>query len=320
MRRSRRALEFSNLSFLDVISCGFGAVVLLVLISTYFEQTSKGDVREKTVEKLLDEIMGTEKVYAGLQTQQSSIQDGILAKQVVLTDLANLLRNATDQLVNLKEKVGVVDGHIDGLKLVLEALDRPRTTQLSADTSQERDDEVGGIPVDSDYVIFIVDTSGSMQEIWPRVTRELENVIRIHPKIKGFQVLNDNGVHLLSGYEGRWIPDTSGRRESVVRLFQKWVSFSNSSPVEGLEVALRRYVKRTSNVSIYIFGDEYSGSSYDPVIEALLKLNSNPTNGEQLSRVHAVGFISQYSTGRFATLMREVTRRTNGTFLALPRY
>ena len=320
MRRSRRALEFSNLSFLDVISCGFGAVVLLVLISMYFEHTSEGDVREKTVEKLLDEIMGAEKVYVGLQTQQSSIQDGILAKQVVLTGLSNLLRNATDQLVNLKENVGVVDGHIDGLNLVLEALDRPWTTQLSADTSQERDDEVGGIPVDSDYVIFIVDTSGSMQEIWPRVTRELENVIRIHPKIKGFQVLNDNGVHLLSGYEGRWIPDTSGRRESVVRLFQKWVSFSNSSPVEGLEVALRRYVKRTSNVSIYIFGDEYSGSSYDPVIEALLKLNSNPTSGEQLSRVHAVGFISQYSTGRFATLMREVTRRTNGTFLALPRY
>jgi len=320
MKRSRRALEFSNLSFLDVISCGFGAVVLLVLISTYFEQTSEGDVREQTVEKILDEIMGAEKVHAGLQTQQSSIQDDIVTKQMLLTGLSDLLKNATDQLVNLEENVGVVNGHLTGLRLVLEALDRPRTIQLSADTSRERDEEVGGIPVDSDYVIFIVDTSGSMQEIWPRVTRELQNVIEIHPKIKGFQVLNDNGVHLLSGYEGRWIPDTAGRRESVVRLFQKWVSFSNSSPVEGLEVALRRYVKRTSNVSIYIFGDEYSGSSYDPVIEALLQLNSNPTNGEQLSRVHAVGFISRYSTGRFATLMREVTRRTNGTFLALPSH
>ena len=318
MKRSRRALEFSNLSFLDVISCGFGAVVLLVLISTYFEQTSEGDLSRKTVEKLLDQFMGTEKIYAGLQAQQSSMQDDILTKQMLLTGLSDLSRNATDQLVVLKGNVGVVDGQINGLKLVLEALDRSRTIQLSADTSQERDEEVGGIPVDSDYVIFIVDTSGSMQEIWPRVTRELQNVIEIHPKIKGFQVLNDNGVHLLSGYEGRWIPDTAGRRESVVRLFQKWVSFSNSSPVEGLEVALRRYVKRTSNVSIYIFGDEYSGSSYDPVIEALLELNSNPANGEQLSRVHAVGFISQYSTGRFATLMREVTRRTNGTFLALP--
>ena len=320
MKRSRRALEFSNLSFLDVISCGFGAVVLLVLISTYFEQTSEGDVSKKNVEKLLDQIMGIEKVYAGLQTHQSSMQDDIFTKQILLTGLSDLSRNATDQLAVLKGNVGEVDGQINGLKLVLEALDRSRTIQLSADTSQERDEEVGGIPVDSDYVIFIVDTFGSMQEIWPRVTRELQNVIEIHPKIKGFQVLNDNGVHLLSGYEGRWIPDTAGRRESVVRLFQKWVSFSNSSPVEGLEVALRRYVKRTSNVSIYIFGDEYSGSSYDPVIEALLQLNSNPTNGEQLSRVHAVGFISRYSTGRFATLMREVTRRTNGTFLALPSH
>ena len=113
MKRSRRALEFSNLSFLDVISCGFGAVVLLVLISTYFEQTSEGDVSRKTVEKLLDQIMGTEKVYAGLQTQQSSMQDDILTKQMLLTGLSDLSRNATDQLVVLKGNVGVVDGQIN---------------------------------------------------------------------------------------------------------------------------------------------------------------------------------------------------------------
>ena len=53
------------------------------------------------------------------------------------------------------------------------------------------------------------------------MTRELENVIRIHPKIKGFQILNDNGTHLVSGYQGRWIPDTLQRRESVIKLAQQ---------------------------------------------------------------------------------------------------
>ena len=35
----------------------------------------------------------------------------------------------------------------------------------------DRDEEAGGILVDRDYVIFIVDTSGSMRELWGRVYR-----------------------------------------------------------------------------------------------------------------------------------------------------
>jgi len=158
-----------------------------------------------------------------------------------------------------------------------------------------------------------------MKEIWNRVVTEVVNIIKIHPKIKGFQILNDNGAHIVSAYEGKWIPDTPRRRQSVINLFRSWNSASNSSPVEGLEVALKRYAKSNISLSIYIFGDEYSGSSYDPVINALVRLNTNRVTGKKLAKIHAVGFISKYSTGRFATLMREVTRRNNGTFIALPK-
>ena len=158
-----------------------------------------------------------------------------------------------------------------------------------------------------------------MQEIWPRVTREIENIINIHPKVKGFQILNDNGTHILNGYQGKWIPDTPGRRKSVIKLFKKWNSASNSSPVEGLEVALKRYVNPNIKVSIYIFGDDYTGSSFDPVINSLVRMNTNRVTGARLARVHGVGFMSQYTTNRFATLMREVARRNDGTFIALPR-
>ena len=158
-----------------------------------------------------------------------------------------------------------------------------------------------------------------MREIWDRVTAEVINVINIHPKVKGFQILNDNGMHILSAYEGKWIPDTPRRRKNVIKLFRSWNSASNSSPVEGLEVALKRYAKPNISLSIYIFGDEYSGGSYDPVINALIRLNTSKLTGKRLARVHAIGFISNHSTGRFGTLMREVTRRNNGTFIALPR-
>ncbi len=37
MKRRRRAVETLNLSFLDAISCGFGAVILLLVIAKIYE-------------------------------------------------------------------------------------------------------------------------------------------------------------------------------------------------------------------------------------------------------------------------------------------
>jgi hypothetical protein len=249
-----------------------------------------------------------------------AVESGDLAsKELLLGNLQGMSDQTMQQQQSASEKSEKLQKTLSGLELVQTSLTRLKRSSISQGSTLKRDVEVGGIPVDSDYVIFIVDTSGSMKEIWNRVTSELENIIRIHPKIKGFQILNDNGTHILSGYEGRWIPDTPKRRESVISLFKTWNSASNSSPVEGLEVALRRYANPNTKLSIYIFGDEYSGASYDPVINALVNLNTNRVSGANLARIHAVGFISNYSTGRFATLMREVTRRNNGTFIALQK-
>ena len=177
-----------------------------------------------------------------------------------------------------------------------------------------KDKEIGGIPVDSEYVVFIIDTSGSMKAIWDKVTKELINILNIHPKVKGFQILNDNGLHLLGAYENKWIPDTPSRRNNILNILKNWNSASNSSPVEGLEVALKRYTSKKHNTSIYIFGDEFTGGSYTPVFSTIKKLSSRKN-----IRISGVGFISQgASNDRFATLMREITENNNGTFLGLP--
>ncbi len=317
MKRKRQNLEVFNLSFLDIISCGFGAVVLLVLISTYAE-SPLSDL-ESEAESLLQQVLAAEATAKELESALTEAREDAASKETLLQSLAQMAAQTDEQRRAADANARRLAEDVEGLALVQSSLERHKQTSISAPVRRERDEEVGGIPVDSDYVIFIVDTSGSMKEIWSRVTAEVENTITIHPKIKGFQVLNDNGRHLLSGYTGRWIPDTPGSRANAIRFLRNWNSASNSSPVEGLEVALKRYANPNTKLSIYIFGDEYSGSSYDPVIATLDRLNSNRVSGARLARVHAVGFISNYSKGRFATLMREVTRRNQGTFIALPR-
>jgi hypothetical protein len=314
MKLKKKVFDIFNLSFLDVISCGFGAVVLLVLISNTAEESSQSSLVD--VESLLGQVITLENRIDGLAReidQQKKKNDDQLAKSGSLGRAAQTL----SQNLGKKEKEEKdLAGDLEGLSLVQSTLQRVSIAPSTSSTT--RDEEVGGIPVDSDHVIFIVDTSGSMLSIWDRVSRELLNVLSIHPQVKGFQILNDQGKPLISGYSGRWIPDTPKRRKSVMNVFDSWRDASNSSPVEGIETALKRYAKPGQSMAIYVFGDDYSGSSYDPVIASITKMNTLQQNGKRLAKIHGVGFLSSFSTGRFAILMRELTKRNGGTFLALP--
>ena len=203
------------------------------------------------------------------------------------------------------------ENSIEALELAANSLNEAKN---KAGKKSIKDKEIGGIPVDSEYVVFIIDTSGSMKAIWGKVTKELINVLNIHPKVKGFQILNDNGQHLLGAYENKWIPDTPSKRNNMMNILKNWNSASNSSPVEGLEIALKRYTSKKHNTSIYIFGDEFTGGSYTPVFSTIERLST-----KRNIRINGVGFISLGSTNdRFATLMREIAEKNNGTFLALP--
>jgi len=312
MRIKRGNLEIFSLSFLDIVSCGFGAVVLLVLISKPLQAPPSPDI--DAAKAMLQQVITAEQ-----QLAQSSRE--LQRKQQELASLKQISSLIQSSAASVKTQLGAkinelekLDGDLDGLSLVESSLKR---ASIRPSSSTTRDAEVGGIPVDSDYIIFIVDTSGSMLNIWPRVSRELINVLKIHPKVKGFQIMNDNGIHIISSYAGKWIPDTPQRRRAIMKMFRSWRSASNSSPIEGLEVALKRYAKPGRSLSIYIFGDDYSGSSYGPVIASIDALNRNRINGKKLARIHAIGFMSPYTTNRFSILMREVTKRNGGTFLAL---
>lgn len=315
MKLRKREFDIFNLSFLDVISCGFGAVIILVLISKTNDDvsiTGKDEIKDLlktviTLENTISEIKQTIKDQFSKADELSNEKEQL---EIVSIQLENKIRQQ-------EEKQSLLAGDLQGLALVQSTL-KQASISTPKTANKIRDEEVGGIPVDSDYVVFIVDTSGSMRQIWNRVSSEVINVLNIHPEVKGFQILNDMGKSLVSGYDGKWIPDTPGRRANVIKLFNSWAEMSNSSPVEGIETALRKYAKPNITTSIYVFGDDYTGSSYDPVIDKITRQNTLASSGKRLAKIHGIGFISPGTTDRFGILMRELTKRNGGTFLALP--
>ncbi len=184
---------------------------------------------------------------------------------------------------------------------------------------------VGGIPADSEYIIFVIDTSGSMQNYsWPKVLRKVEETLNVYPKVKGIQVLNDMGNYMFPQYAGRWIPDSPNRRRIILQQLTTWRAFSNSSPVEGIEKAIRTYHDWGKEISIYVFGDEFTGESAQNVIDRIAQLNRPDAHGRRRVRVHAVGFSIdtndaefQRTSRRFASLMRRLCLENGGTFVGL---
>ena len=191
---------------------------------------------------------------------------------------------------------------------------------------QSKNDLVGGIPVDSEYLIFIIDTSGSMfSYAWPRLLDEIIATLNIYPKVKGIQIMNDMGSYMFTTYRRKWIPDSPARRAAIIKRLRRWNPFSNSSPVEGIQQAIRTFFSQDKKISLYVMGDEFTGRSIQQVLSTIERINKVNENNERLVRIHAVGFPVQFmrprhlqQTGiRFATLMRELTYRNGGTFVGL---
>lgn len=307
LNRDQRRGDFFNLSFLDVICCGFGAMVLLVLLSKVGDAGGAEDAG--VVAALLTNLSGEQARQAAAERARQRLTEQTRKLEEEITQAAAAIPDSS----TLQQRIDALRARASELKAQTAAVPAPAPPTANTDEVK-----VGGIPVDSEHVIFIVDTSGSMQQIWERVIAELENVLDIHPQVKGFQIMNDNGAYLIGAYAGRWIPDTPGRRRSVLNAMRAWHSVSNSSPVEGLQKALRTYAKRTDKLAIYIFGDDYSGGSYDEVLDTVAELNRGGKTKQPLARIHGIGFQQQGGVAnRFATLMREVARQNRGAFIAL---
>ncbi|QJB56894.1 vWA domain-containing protein [Pseudodesulfovibrio sp. zrk46] len=317
MRRKSRELDIFSLSFLDVFACALGATILLVLVSNFTKSNAAVSATEG-IEDKLELILSEEKRLQGLEQLLAEKKQGLSDSQLLLQRLKQFLADQKMGIGATNQELEKLMEENEGLALVQSSLKKAAAIRPNSATVRDKE-EVGGIPVDSEYIIFIIDTSGSMMAIWPRVLREMEHILEIHPQVKGFQVMNDNGFLALVGYQGKWIPDSKSRRRAILKRLNNWQRASNSSPVEGLEKALRQYAHKATSLSIYIIGDDYSGAAFDQVLSTINRLNRSGNNGKRQAKIHAVGFLSNNTTGRFPVLMTEVTRQNGGTFIALPR-
>ena len=327
MRQRRAPAEFS-LSFLDVICCGFGAVILLLMIT----KTVQPKILERSTVEAAGRVADLTEQLFEIRGETTVLNRELSAKREQVSEFNERIAILQGALARTRSRYDSLDVTRNSNSIIEKELAIARQTlsdeqrRLLGDNAEKKNQLIGGIPVDSEYIIFIIDTSGSMfSYAWERMLQEMQATLNIYPEVKGIQVLNDMGNYLFSRYRGQWIPDTPARRDLIVRNLANWNVFSNSSPVEGITAAVRTFYDPNKKISIYVFGDEFTGDSIQSVVRTVDRLNSENVDGERRVRIHGVGFPVQFIrppqlqvTGiRFATLMRELAYRNGGTFVGL---
>ncbi len=328
MKGRRRGVEVFNLSFLDVISCGFGAIILLLVLTLALEPA--------TMVRIMADLMGNaeqvrlerEKLVA--ESQRLNQQLAVSRRE--LQSMQQAFTQLNQQWLSVLDKDSAAQRKIEEqlrMQRMLEQANAEVKTLLShaAQQALNPDAKIGGIPVDSEYIIFIIDTSGSMlSAAWPKVNKKVEEVLSVYPNVKGIQVINDMGSYMFGEYAGRWIPDTPARRKEVLRRLRNWNSFSNSSPVEGVTHAIQQYFKGDKQISLYVFGDDFSSGNINAVIHEVARMNKKDSSGKPKVRIHTFGFpvlflhpIGQANRMRFAHLMRLLAEQNAGSFVGLTK-
>ena len=315
-RYSRRNTDIFSLSFLDIIACGFGAIVLLLLIG----KPGDPDTALFSESDLLRNLFN-------LQDEVESLKEDLYESTKEVNSLQVSLEKKTQEefvtlseIDSVKKQKAAIKGFNSDLSISQQSLTDEMKRILEGN---ERDQEVGGIPVDSEYIVFIIDNSASMNAVWLYVIKEMENILDIHPAIKGIQVMNDQGEYLISAYGGRgnWIPDSPGSRKRILEMLkrQRNLGTSMSDPVKGIETAIKNHFIPGRKISLYLLGDDLS-SDTDLTLDRIDRLNRTGTKEEKKVRIHGIIFwgLNTPRIVQYSNFLRHLSLRNNGTSIFAP--
>ena len=297
-RLRRRDTEVFSLSFLDCICCGFGAIILLLVISEFGEPV----VIEKSRKNMEQQLLDLQKQRFEIRGETDQLDRQMKGRvDLLLKAKQNLARAAGDMTsIQGQYKASRTDSSVSNIvesALAAEfqslSTEQAKLLAKSRERRRIRTDAVGGIPVDSQYIIFVVDTSGSMQSAhWDTANTVMREVLDIYPKVKGLQILDDNGKEMFGGSRGTWLTDSPRQRAQIVE-----------------------------RISLYVMGDEFTGRSIQAAIDSVTKVNKTDEQGRRRVRIHAIGFpegnMAPFTNIRFAALMRAMCEQNNGTFVGI---
>jgi hypothetical protein len=281
----RRDTTGASLSFLDVMSCGFGAVVLLYLIINHNTEQAERVVNQELLAALrvLDyQVLEGEKDLAAVMQQADDTRQRIEVADRRLVASREQLEKQSDTRSEAPEDSAAKEPSVDELKFEIEAMEQDVKRLRAAEQANEggrllriqgegNRQYLTGLRIGGRHIAVAIDGSASMLDPsivnvlrrryqddaakraapkWSRAVRTADWLAAQLPLDAMFQliVFNDRAASLSTPGSYDWIPVGDGRdvRASLERLRQHVPNEGTS--LENLFLELRNLKPMPDNV------------------------------------------------------------------------
>ncbi|NBB78069.1 MAG: hypothetical protein GVY36_01260 [Verrucomicrobia bacterium] len=325
----RRSIEVFSLSFLDCLTCGFGAILLLFVLSIGSGPHGvESEIDVPTLESLQAELAMLE---ADVANKAAQLEAAINSEQTSQerARIQSIIQELESKLADLQQEYDSRQANLStGQQAAAEA---KRLLQ----SFKHEDLPPIGLPADATHVAFIIDTSGSMRnqltgQLHYGVTEQIRELLDSLPEVQSIQFLDTSGNYMLGGRAGYWLPDTPGLRQQALRRILRYPVSSASDPTRGLRKSigdLKPGLTDADRMSLYVIGDDFRGSTQSLLIN-LDRLNPrDPNTSKRPVSISAVGFptlVNPFRIGapqgntRFANVMREIAEAHDGVLILKP--
>ena len=184
----RRETNVFSLSFLDIMSCGFGAVILIYIVINHATETTSQEVNAQVLAEIsrIEDLIETE--TAQLIMLRNSVQeqdDEIVTTQDMAARLIESIRTLELELATIERDGASQEQSIESLKSELKELeleaanlkgsvaaDESAGTSLRSIVGQGDRQYLTGMKVGGQHILLLVDSSASMLD------KTIVNIIR----------------------------------------------------------------------------------------------------------------------------------------------
>jgi Mg-chelatase subunit ChlD len=271
--KRRQELQIFNMSFLDCISCGFGATVLVFMLMKHSAPVpdALAHVPQAQItgadDKLLDD-------RHKLLVMRAALEDSQDARELASKEAERLRKKIEEaRSAMLQEDPGKEDGRARVLILEneLKALEaqvqamRAAAKDNSGDAVREvigeaRRQYLSGLSVEGDHILVLIDTSASMaadtiveavrrrnmsdsQRLaspkWRRSVAALDWIAAQMPPGAQFQIygFNENASAAVADTKGKWLPVAGGKQlDAAVGAIRRTVPAGGTSLARAFDV------------------------------------------------------------------------------------
>lgn len=273
----RRDFTIFSLSFLDVMSCGFGATILLYLILDHQEEAKveqqssalRGEVAflEREVKEGIDDL-------AELRNTIAMVEDSLAEAKGRSTEILSEIEQRRDERAEGKDDSLAQREHVNRLKADLKQLEE-NNERLRAEGEKQRGQDVRqfrgdgdrqyltGLKLGGQRILVLLDRSASMLDYslvnvirlrnmpapvqlrsakWQRAVATVDWLSTQLPQTSQYQIyaFNTQAEPVLEGSAGKWLK-VSDREQlnGVIDRLQKLVPAEGTSLANAFDVAAR---------------------------------------------------------------------------------